>query len=253
MQDWILVNIIVFFASLLQATTGFGFAIMSTPFLLLVYDSRDCIQLSILLSFTIALILTPKIWRDIHYGLLQKLIIGSIVGIPVGILLFIYMSLDLLKVFVGIVTLIVAGFSLVKWYKYRADGKLAESGVIIARSLGYGQWLAGVCSGILTTSIGMPGVPLALYFSVNNISKEIIRSTTLAFFIAVYALSIIAQALTVHIPNSVLWSSVKLIPAVVAGVICGHIVFPKVSQQVFQLVINIILLSTAFYLVAKQW
>lgn len=56
MQDWVLANIIVFFASLLQATTGFGFAIMATPFLLLVYNSRDCIQLSILLSFAIAIL-----------------------------------------------------------------------------------------------------------------------------------------------------------------------------------------------------
>ena len=255
MQDWVVANIIVFFASLLQATTGFGFAIMATPFLLLVYNSRDCIQLSILLSFFIAIILTPNIWRAIHYGLLRRLIVGSIVGTPIGLLLFVYMSLDVVKVFIGIITLIVACFSLMKCWNNRLSRVLVKTeelaSTIGESPLGRGQWLAGVCSGILTTSIGMPGVPLALYFSVNHINKEIIRSTTLAFFIAVYTFSIVVQVFTVRIGEDVLWSSVELVPAVVAGVICGHFLFPKISQTLFQLIVNVILLSTAIYLLAK--
>ena len=255
MQDWVLANIIVFFASLLQATTGFGFAIVATPFLLLVYNSRDCIQLSILLSFIIAIFLLPKIWRGIHYGLLRGLIVGSILGTPVGLLIFVYMSLELLKIFVGIVTLIVACFSLVKWYKDRISrvSVKPESSVKETRtnSIDIGQRLVGMCSGILTTSVGMPGVPLALYFSMNNISKEIIRSTTLAFFIAVYTFSVVVQIFTVHIEQNVIWSSASLVPAVTVGVICGHFLFPKVSQRLFQLIVNIILLSTAIYLLAK--
>ena len=126
---------------------------------MLVYNSRDCIQLSILLSFVIAIILTPKIRRDIHYGLLKRLIIGSIFGTPIGLLLYIYMSLDLLKVFVGIVTFMVACFSLVKWYNNQIVKTLVkeenEVNKIETKRLVYGQRIVDMCSGILTTSIGM--------------------------------------------------------------------------------------------------
>lgn len=37
---------IVSVASILQAGTGFGFSIMDTPFLLLLFDSHDAIQLN---------------------------------------------------------------------------------------------------------------------------------------------------------------------------------------------------------------
>lgn len=114
----------------------------------------------------------------------------------------IYMSLDFIKIFIGIITLIVAVFSLVKWYNNRTAKKsvITEEPMneIAIGLLGYGQWLVGMCSGILTTSVGMPGVPLALYFSMSNFNKEIICSTTLAFFIVVYVLSIVVQVFTVQ-------------------------------------------------------
>ncbi|MBP2641008.1 MAG: hypothetical protein H6Q66_1959 [Firmicutes bacterium] len=256
MYELILANGIVFFASVLQAATGFGFAIMATPFLLLVFHSRDCIQMSILLSFFIAIVLIPKIWRGIQYDLLHKLIVGSIIGVPIGVAFFAYISLDILKISIGTVILVISLVSLVKWYASRnspnevpvpvADNfALRQEDVNSAKRQ---QLLVGMCAGALTTSVGMPGVPLALYFNVSNSKKEVIRSTTLAFFIVVYSISIIAQAVTVEISGSVVRSSLALLPAAALGVVCGYWMFPKMNQKWFQLIVNGILLYTAGYL-----
>lgn len=85
MYEWILATVIVFFASVLQAATGFGFAIMATPFLLLVFDSRECVQISIILAFVVSLLLIRKIIKDVDKVLLRRLIIGSVVGVPLGV------------------------------------------------------------------------------------------------------------------------------------------------------------------------
>jgi len=254
MYELLLANGIVFFASVLQAATGFGFAIMATPFLLLVFNSRDCIQMSILLSFFIAIVLIPKIWRGIQYNLLHKLIVGSIIGVPIGVAFFAYISLDILKISIGTVILAISLFSFVKWYAGRSGPKdvpaaenfaSLQEDVISAKRQ---QLLVGMCAGALTTSVGMPGVPLALYFNVSNSKKEVIRSTTLAFFIVVYSISIISQAVTVEISGSVIRSSLALLPAAALGVVCGYWIFPKINQKWFQLVVNGILLYTAGYL-----
>ena len=254
MYELLLANGIVFFASVLQAATGFGFAIMATPFLLLVFNSRDCIQMSILLSFFIAIVLIPKIWRGIQYSLLHKLIVGSIIGVPIGVVFFAYISLDILKISISTVILVISLFSFVKWYAARngpkdvpaaGDPASLQEDVNSAKQQ---QLLVGMCAGALTTSVGMPGVPLALYFNVSNSKKEVIRSTTLAFFIVVYSISIIAQAVTVEISGSVVRSSLALLPAAALGVVCGYWIFPKINQKWFQLVVNGILLYTAGYL-----
>lgn len=254
MYELLLANGIVFFASVLQAATGFGFAIMATPFLLLVFNSRDCIQMSILLSFFIAVVLMPKIWRKIQYSLLRRLIAGSVAGVPIGVVFFAYISLDILKISIAIVILTISLFSFFKSYtdrnaaqeKFAADNPDSVQGE--ANSARGQQLLVGVCAGALTTSVGMPGVPLALYFNAANSEKEVIRSTTLAFFIVVYSLSIIAQAVTVEISGNLVRSTLALLPAAALGVVCGHWIFPKINPKWFWVTVNGILLYTAGYL-----
>ncbi len=247
MQEWFLAGVIVFFASTLQAVTGFGFAITATPFLLLVYNSRDSIQISIFLSFFIALILLPRIRDNIDYSLFRRLAIGSLLGVPLGLWIYEYISLDSLKIMVSVVVLAVTCFLLYSQYRSRLSRYPAERKMPNAVH----ELLAGFCSGILTASIGLPGVPLALYFSANNTDKRVVRSTTLAFFGVVYIATILAQAVTANIESGAIYSSLLLAPIAAVGVLCGHYIFPRVRQNVFQVITNIVLLYTAVYMLFK--
>ena len=262
MSEWIFAGLIVFVASVSQAAIGFGFAVVATPFLLLVFNSRDVIQMSIILSFLIAIILTPRIKDQINPDMLKRLIIGSLIGVPIGLLFFAYVSLDILKLTVSIVILTLTFFLVSKWYA--AKEKTFEVGEDPAPfSPSFINWLkepaqrneilVGLCAGALTTSVGMPGVPLALYFAMNNTRKDVARSTTLAFFIVVYIFSMVSQALTVKISLPVLISSGYLIPAAVAGIYFGHILFDKIDQKMFQISTNIILIITGFYMLYKSF
>lgn len=272
MDEWLFASAIVFLASALQCITGFGFAIMATPFLLLVFDSRDNIQMSIILSFFIAIVLTPKIRHHIHYGLLKRLILGSILGVPLGLWFFAHVSLDILKMTVSLVILTVAFFLLAKWLQNKTktvsdppgecvlnETEIPEEPVVksvvecFTDPAKRNELCIGLFAGTLTTSIGMPGVPLALYFTAKNEKKEIIRSTTLAFFIVVYIFSMVLQVLTVKISWSVATSSLLLIPAAAAGVFLGNSLFAKINQRMFQLIANLILIYTGFYMIIKTF
>ncbi|SHK35822.1 sulfite exporter TauE/SafE family protein [Desulforamulus aeronauticus] len=262
MYEWILAGLIVFVASMSQAAIGFGFAVVATPFLLLVFNSRDVIQMSIMLSFLIAVILTPKIKDEINDDMLKRLIIGSLLGIPVGLFFFAYVSLSVLKLTVSIVILALTFFLISRWYTAKGDSfAVGEEPAPFSSS--FKKWLqepeqrneilVGLCAGTLTTSVGMPGVPLALYFAMNNTPKGTVRSTTLAFFIFVYILSMVIQALTVKISWPVVIASSYLIPAAIAGVYLGHILFDKIDQKMFQIITNGILVITGFYMLLKSF
>ena len=264
MYEWLLATIIVLFASVLQAATGFGFAIMATPFLLLVFDSRECVQISIILSFVVSLLLVRKIIKDADKGILKRLIIGSIVGVPIGVLFYKFVSLDILKVTVSIVILIVTLILMIRSFKTNPNPKeaVSDSNDISLENqdttsdegnkfLKIIQYLVGMCAGLLTTSIGMPGVPLILYFNATNTKKETTRSTSLTFFIFVYIISMTTQLITVKTNLEIVASSLILIPVATVGVFVGNILFNKINQITFQRIAYGILLFTGIYMSAK--
>ncbi|MEG6520513.1 sulfite exporter TauE/SafE family protein [Desulfotomaculum sp. 1211_IL3151] len=239
--------VIVFFASILQAAIGFGFAIMATPFLLLIFNSRDCVQISIILSFIVSLLLIFKIIKDVDKEFLKRLIWGSFVGAPIGVVFYSYVSLPILKFTVGIVIIFIAAFITLRAAIKKSSQSKKEEAIEESISSKI-QFLIGLCGGMLTTSIGMPGVPLLLYFNLTNMKKETARSTTLTFFIFVYVISMVMQILTVGIEPAAITVSLKLIPIVAVGVFIGNLLFDKINQRTFQFAANGILIFTGIYM-----
>lgn len=81
MQELFLYFFIILAASILQTSTGFGFSVMATPFLLLLFSPQEAMQINIILSLVISFSLIWKVRQDIDVALLKKVMIGSVVGL----------------------------------------------------------------------------------------------------------------------------------------------------------------------------
>src|SRR5690625_7919567 len=79
--DLIVLVSIVLVASLLQTSTGYGFSIIGTPFLLLIYPAHTAIQINIILSICLSAFMIFKIRKEVDHSLLVRLIKGSILGL----------------------------------------------------------------------------------------------------------------------------------------------------------------------------
>lgn len=259
MTEFIAGTAIIFLASLLQSTTGFGFSLMATPLLLLFFNPRDAIQINIVVSLFNSMVLTTQIWREVDRGLLWRLTSGSILGIPLGALLFYFLNTGLLKLAVSFVVLLLTALLLYRDFraaKTAATDPAKKTSLSGDESTGCGsrgskqrEVLVGLCAGALTTSLGMPGPPLLLYFNSVNLPKELLRSTTQAFFIFVYGISYLMQALTVHTSGYVLAVSLRFIPATVAGIVLGLWLFRLISQSLFKALTYAILIFTGLYMI----
>jgi uncharacterized membrane protein YfcA len=225
--------VIVFVAAILQAGTGFGFSIMATPFLLLLFESHAAIQLNIILSLLISLIITFKTRNEVNKESLVRLIKGSLLGILPGLLLFVFLDVRLLKILVSILILASTGLLVAK---------------VTIKPSSLKELITGALSGLLTTSLGMPGPPLLIYFAGTKIKKETLRSTTLAYFVFIYPVSLFLQFSLYSIASVVWRSTLWALPFTFLGIYLGQRVFAKLNQQLFQKIIYVLLCFTGMYL-----
>ncbi|MGG3889862.1 sulfite exporter TauE/SafE family protein [Metabacillus fastidiosus] len=224
---------IILVASILQTSTGFGFSILATPFLLILFLPQEAIQINIILSLIISISLILKIRKDIDFILLKRLILGSIVGVPLGVFIFISININALKLGLSILLLILT-LLLICNFK--------------VQSTQFRDFIVGGLSGILTTSMGMPGPPLLLYFTGTDTEKEKLRATTLAFYLYIYFISLITQIIFTG-TNKIIWeSSLYAIPIVFFGLFIGQIIFKWLSQRIFRIFTYILLICTGIYL-----
>lgn len=229
--------LIVLIASILQTSTGFGFSILATPFLLLLFAPFEAIQINLFLSLCISLALIVKIRKDVDYDILRRLVIGSVFGLPVGTMIFLYLNLKYLKLGVGVMILLLTVLLILQMRIKQNQRK---------------DLVVGGLSGMFTTSIGMPGPPLLLYFSGTDTKKEQLRATTLAFYLWIYLVSFIMQ-LTIVGTSKTVWTSILWgLPLVCIGLYLGQRLFYKLNQAGFQIIVYIILLFTGIYTLLKS-
>ncbi|MGY0693383.1 sulfite exporter TauE/SafE family protein [Virgibacillus sp. FSP13] len=237
METIILFSVIILFAAILQTSTGFGFSIMATPFLLLLFEPREAIQINLILSLVISCALIWKIRKDIDTGILKRFILGGIIGLPIGITIFLTMDMTWLKLGISVIILLLT-ILLILHFRI---GQTSQRDFTI-----------GALSGAFTTSIGMPGPPILLYFSGTETTKEKLRGTTLAFYLFIYSVSLLIQV-TFAGTTKVIWqSSLIALPLVIIGLFLGQLLFKRINQQVFQTITYVLLLFTGIYLLIQQ-
>ncbi len=234
LMEMLAASAIVMLAAILHACTGFGFSVLATPFLLLVFDTAEAIQINIALSIMISVVLMPRLLPDIDKALLLRLLAGGILGAPLGILTYVHADPDHLRMAIGLLLLAFTFFVLRKFRFRRSKGR---------------DVLTGAFSGALTSGLGMPGPPLMVYFSGAPIPPRVLRSTTLTCFLITYSISLALQIGVGSASGTVLRASLILAPATGAGVILGQMLFTRIDTAVFMRLIYGLLILTGLYLV----
>ena len=237
MIELILFFFIILIASVLQTSSGFGFSIMATPFLLMLFSPKEAMQINIILSLVISLSLIWTIRHDVDFSLIKRIFIGSIFGAPFGSVLFATVDLVTFKFIVGFILI---GLTLLLMKNFSIQP---------TRNRDYG---VGFLSGLLTTSIGMAGPPLLIYFAGTQKNKKIMRATSVAFFIFIYLISFMSQ-LVIEGTNKTVWlNSMFALPIAIIGLFIGQILFKKLNQQVFTKMIYILLLVAGIFLLSQS-
>ena len=237
-SQWIVLTTVTLVAGAVQSATGFGFAVIAVPFFLIALDSLSAIQINIVLNLFNALVVAPKIWRAAPQLLLRGLIGGTLLGLPAGMLAYLYA--DLIHIKIGVAVLII-GFALHLMVSARHDRIIRDPGT-------RGTWFTGGVSGALSSALAMPGPPVLIYLSHFRIEKEAFRAVNLSLYVVSYACALSLQA-TVGQMSLSTWSvSVVLIPLAALGGLIGHRISPLLSERLFRAIVLATLVITGVYM-----
>ncbi|MEW6622538.1 MAG: sulfite exporter TauE/SafE family protein [Bacillota bacterium] len=219
-----------------QALTGFGFVMVSMPLLILVFDPKTAVGLSLILSFSSIVVLMYTVKKDTNWQLVKRIFGGAVIGLPVGLLVFSQINVLYLKIYASLVILLMSLLSL-KNYNFKYDQDKAEKLIVPT----------GIISGFLSGSVGMSGPPVALFLSSLDIKKEEFRATTLAFFLLIHPSSFISMFALGSLPLQTAKIALYLIPFAFIGMSMGRKLFNYVSNTLFKKIVLVLLIFAAGY------
>ncbi len=241
-QEILVLGIAIFGASALQSATGIGFGVIAGPVLLIVLNDGSAIQISVLLNLLIATLLAPSLRQKSDRRLLKSLLIGLVIGSPLGLLIYLQMDIALLKSFAGFVVL----FTL--FLVLRGDRASSSlQGGVAGR---FEQVSIGVIAGIMGGSLAMPGPVPAAWMSARGFDKDTVRATILVMFVVAYTIALLLQFALAGISTDTLVLTAMLAPPTLAGIFVGHILSSRISEATFRWLLATILAFTTIFLFA---
>lgn len=229
----ILAIIIAFFSTLIQSLTGFGFAIISTPLLIMVYDPKEVVVILQVLSVILDTIFVFFVKDSIDWKFLKPLLLGSILGHPVGILIYLYIPTFWLKIFIA--SIILFFLLLTKLYKKKLQETTGKTAFV------------GFLSGVLNTSTSMSGPPLILYLTASMRDKSSLRATCIAYFTLINFLGVFAFFLAGKNFDFAISQSLYILPFCLIALWLGNKLFPYISQKLFNQIVFFMLIFAAIY------
>lgn len=172
--------LVVFLATLIRSTFGFGEALIAVPLLALVIPIGVAAPVAVLLSITIAAVVVAQDWRKMHLRSIGWLLMPTFVGIPLGIALLKSTHQQIVKASLAILIMAFSGYFLLgrKTPELREDSR---------------PWLlgCGFLAGVLGGAYGMNGPPLVMYGAMRRWSPQHFRATLQGYFLPA---SIVAMA-----------------------------------------------------------
>lgn len=167
-------------AACVQATTGLGFAMMLTPVLFALLPPTAAIVTVTALGLELNLLVLlgerrrPRVaWRE-----LVPILAAATPGIACGVLLLRALPKPALQVGVGAVLILAA--------------LRRRSRASAARASTPGRLAVGFASGVLTTSTGVSGPPIALWLSRLGLAPGEVRDSLSAVFLAIGLIAFLA-------------------------------------------------------------
>ena len=243
-MDWSTLAVLAaatFAGALVQAASGFGFAIVAAPVFLAATGATWSISLLVALHVVQSAMLAPAVWREAPPVALRRLLAGAVLGCPVGLALFLWADVRTLKIAVGVLILAVTALILAR--ERGLAGAPARGSGATERD-GGAAVVTGAFSGAMTSLLVMPGPPLMVWLMGTSLGKAPSRALSLTFFAVCYVAVTLLNAAAGQLPPRV-WGMVALLaPAVVVGTLAGSRIVRHISETAFRrVVLTLLVLS----------
>jgi len=212
---------VVFIATLIRSTFGFGEALVAVPLLALRMPILVAAPLGQAISVLIAGAVIAQDWRHVRLRSAAGLTSFALLGIPLGLLLLVKANEHVVKLILG---LLIISFSIYSLSRKHIHGNHKHWGWMVG---------CGFLSGIFGGAYGMGGPPLVIYGALRGWSPQHFRATLQGYFLLasfVGVLGYIAMGLwNATVTHYLLFS----LPLVAIGVLLGRTINARMKGTGF--------------------
>jgi hypothetical protein len=233
-----LVAAIVFVAAVLQALSGFGFALIVMPLVTLVIGLQQAAPLVALEGLTTYTINIVRFRQAIQWKEVMPLVLAAAAGIPIGLWVLGNVDEAIIRPVLGAVLIAYAVYALL-----RPQGPAIHSRA----------WAipAGLLAGCLGGAYNTPGPPVVVYGSLRRWPKQEFRAILQTFFFANGVIVVVSHALAQHLTAGTWKLYLVALPALLAGIAAGSLLDPRVNAAQFQVLVSVLILATGLSLLIK--
>jgi len=225
--------VIALLAATCQSLTAFGFALVMVPLLSLAWEVKPAVVTSTLLGTVILLPLTLEVREHVSPARAARLLAGSLLGIPAGVVLLVRIDPEALKVLVGAVVIVA---SLLLYFSRQVRWPEMGGSTPVA---------VGMIAGVLRASTSMGGPPAVLNLLGAEKGMQSFRATLLAFSLPMSVVTIAGLTLAGQVTGEIVRASAIALPAVAVGLILGRWMRAWIDEEVFRTVVLAVLILTS--------
>jgi hypothetical protein len=228
-MNWLVIPI-AFAAMFIHAMAGFGSALIAMPFLLLVFsdspdNARAIFAIAAQASYFYFLFQYRKEW---NWRNLVPLLLGSLIGIPLGFYVAVLLNEETFMLVLGIITIAYALYTL--------------SGLTMPEMKERWGLVFGMFSGLLQGAYNVGGPPLVMYGLSQNWQPALFKFNATAMFFLMGLFIIGGHYQQGNLTQDVLINGLVMIPAMFLALFAGFSLDRFVRPKAFRIGVSILLI-----------
>ena len=235
-----LVAVVLFTATLVRSTFGFGEALVGVPLLALLLPVTVAAPVAVLVSIVVAIWIVVRDHRHIEVDSALRLSLFALPGIPLGLWLLRHAPETWVKAALAFVIVSFSAYSLRRVRPQRLmDDRWA--------------FLFGFVSGVLGGAYGMNGPPLALFGALRGWSPSRFRATLQGYFLLASAIGMAGYFVeglwTGEVTRFFAWS----LPGVAVAIPIGRVLNRRLVGETFRRAVYVVLVIVGALLFAQTF
>lgn len=235
---WVAGACVMFLASFVMGLSGFGIALVAMAFLPWLMSPVTAIVVLTLYALVFSVVVVAQLRRDLTPRALVDLLIGTVVGTPIGVWVLASLPVTALNRLIGLVLVIVVA--------------LEARGTMPTRLAGRGWGLGtGFLAGVLGGAVGTPGPPVIVYATTQGWSPRTMKANTMGFFVANQGVILIGYWWADLFTREVAVVSAAFALPALAGAGAGVALFGRLDPARFRRIVFALLLVSGLILLIR--
>ena len=238
--DWLSLAVlaVLFFSTLVRSAVCFGDALIAMPLLAIVVDLKTATPLVALVAVTISASILLRHWRSVQFASAWRLILASLVGIPLGLLMLKGFHEQYLK---GLLAILLIGFAAYSLWQPRLLRLKTERT----------SFLFGFVAGVLGGAYNYNGPAVVIYSALRRWPPETFRATLQSYLLVTGLLITVGHGAGGLWNYRVLTIYAISLPVVFFGVYLGGLLHKRFPKETFDRYVYMLLIAIGIMLLVS--